>query len=196
MLFQLSYSGAGSGFFEMLYQWGFIDAILPFLLIFIIIFAVLQKIGLFKDDDGKPDRKINGILGMIIGAMVVIPHVLRLYDPSADPVMIINQILPGASALLIAVLLVIILLGLAGGTIPNVMVWLVALVALAFMVFLIVSAIFPAFLPNWQFLQDPAMQAALVILIVMGLVVYFIIREPSDKGSLSKWLKDWMGPPQ
>ena len=194
----VAYSGAGGNFFQVLYQWGFLDAILPFLLIFIIIFAVLQKIGLFKTEGDKSDKRINGILALVIAAMVVFPHVLNLWtDPASDPVNVINKILPVASALLVAVLLVIVLLGLAGGTIPNAMAWLVALVALILLVFVILSAIFPEIIPallRWQFLQSPANQAALIILGIMALVVYFVMREPSDKGfSLNKWLKDWMG---
>ncbi len=190
-----TYSGAGTGLFQVLYQWGVLDAILPFLLIFIIVFAVLQKIMLFKDDAGtKGDKKINGILALIIGLMVVFPHVLNLYPVGSDPVIVIGQILPGASALLIAVLLVIILLGLAGGNVPSGMIFLVAFIALLAMALIIIMAIFPGFVPGFQFLRNPAMQAALVIILVMGLVAYFIMSEPSEKGAKG-WLKEWMGPP-
>lgn len=193
MLFQYTtYSGAGTGLFQTLYQWGFLDAVLPFLLIFIIIFAILQKVALFKSEGDKPDKRINGMLGLIIGLMVVFPHVLNIYPKNADPILIINQILPGASVLLVAILLLAVMLGFTSG-LPTLFIWAVVLVAVALMVFLIVTAIFPGFVPGFQFLKDPAKQAAILIILVMGLVVYFIMREPSG-GGFKDWIKDWMGP--
>ncbi len=200
MLFQYApyytSSGYGRGVWQYLVDWGLLDAILPFLLIFVLVFAILQRIALFHDENGRGDRKINGILGLIIGAMVVIPHVTGLYPPEMDPINIINQFLPHTAVLLIAVLCVILLLGLAGGQIPNLALWAIALVATGFLIFMIMMAIVPGFLPWFDFLRDPAIQAIIISLLSMGLIGYFVIREPTGTGDeFAGLIRRWMGPP-
>jgi len=196
MLFQYtSYSGAGRGFWQVLIDWGFVDALLPFLLIFIIIFGILQRIKLFRGEGDTPNRKINGILSMIIAAMVVVPHITGLYPPQSDPINLINQFLPSAAVILLAVLCVIILLGLAGGEIPSLFIWAVALVSVGILVIVILKAIIPGFFPMLRFLQDPAMQALIVVLLVIGLIGFFIIRDDTTPTDVGGWIKRWVGPP-
>ena len=191
-------TGYGRGVFQTLVDWGILDAILPFILIWILIFAILQKVKVFGEGEAegrKGDRKINGILGLVISAMVVIPHVVGLYPPESDPIIIINQFLPSAAIVLIAILLVIMLLGLAGGEIPNLVLWVVALVALAFLIFMIVMAVVPSYWPGWWWLRDPSIQALVIILLVMGLIAFFVIREPSSEEGFGDWVKTWLGKP-
>ena len=203
MLFQMyaPYSGGGGSAIQSLFQalvdWGFIDALLPFLLLFTVIFGILQKIALFHTGEGaekKADKRINAVLGFIIAAMVVVPHIIGAYPPGQDPIDIINQFLPSTAIILLAVLCVILLLGLAGGEIPSFMLWTVALVALGFLIVMIFMAITPGFWPTFNFLRDPSIQALIIILLVMGLVGFFVIREPKpdDKG-FTDWLKHMFG---
>ncbi len=202
MLFQFAPypSGGGSALqslFQVLVDWGFVDALLPFLLLFVLLFGILQKIALFGEgEEGKrkPDRRINGVLSFIIAAMVVVPHIIGAYPPGSDPVDIINQFLPSTAVVLLAVLCVILLLGLAGGTIPSLLLWAIALVALGFLIVMILMAMLPGFLPNVDFLRDPATQALIIILLVMGLIGYFVIREePKAEEGFGSWLGRWMG---
>jgi peptidoglycan/LPS O-acetylase OafA/YrhL len=196
MLFQYytSYSGTGRGVFQTLVDWGLIDAILPFILIFVLLFAILQKIGMFKDDAGKPDRKISGLLALVIAAIVVVPHVVQLYPPEQDPINIINQFLPSTAVILIAILAVILLLGLAGAKVPSLMQWAIALAALGFLIVMILMAVIPGFFPTFYWLSDPSMQALVIILLIMGLVGWFVIREPTDEG-LGEFVNKWFGSP-
>jgi len=197
MLFQLTpYPSTVGGTFQSLMQalidWGFVDAFLPFMLIFVLIFATLQKIALFGEGEGaerKPDRQINGVLAFVIAAMVVVPHIAGLYPPNSDPIIIINTFLPSTAVILIAVLCVILLLGLAGTEIPNVLLWSIALVAAGFLIFMILVAMIPGFLPTFDFLRDPAIQALIIILLVMGLIGYFVVREPAAAGAEGGWEK-------
>jgi len=183
------YSGTGRNIFQTLVDWGFVDAILPFILIFVLIFAILQQIKMFGED-----RRIHGILAMVIAAMVVVPHVVGLYPQGSDPIIMINQFLPAAAVLLIAILVVILLLGLAGAEIPSTFQWLIALVAIGILLFIILMTVIPGFFPTFDFLRDPSMQALLIILLVMGLVGFFVIREPGG-GGLKEWLDTWMKKP-
>lgn len=202
MLFQLTpYPSTVGGTFQSLMQalidWGFIDAFLPFMLIFVLIFATLQKTKLFGEgadfDTRKPDRQINGVLAFVIAAMVVVPHIAGLYPPDSDPIIIINTFLPSTAVILIAVLCVILLLGLAGTEVPNVLLWSIALVAAGFLIFMILVAVLPGFLPTFDFLRDPAIQALIIILLVMGLIGYFVVREPAAtataEGGWEKFIK-------
>lgn len=195
MFFQYytSYSGTGRGVFQILVDWGLIDAILPFILIFVLLFAILQKIGMFKGEDAKPDRKINGLLALVIAALVVVPHVVQLYPPEQDPINIINQFLPSTAVVLVAILAVILLLGLAGAQVPSAFQWLIALFALGFLIVMILMAIIPGFFPTFYWLNDPAVQALVIILLIMGLVGWFVIRGPSEgdfAGFIDRWMKE------
>jgi hypothetical protein len=194
MLFQIGTYG-GSNVFQYLYDWGLIDALLPFLLIFVLVFAVLQRVALFKNAQSQPDRRINGVLALIIGAMVVVPHIIGLYPETSDPIFIINSFLPHTAVLLIAILCVVLLLGMAGGTIPNLLLWAIALFAVGLLVFVILMAMIPGYWPTFDFLRDPAIQALLIILLVLGLVGYFVIREPGGEQGFANWLNVWVGPP-
>jgi len=195
MLFQYPYypTGTGRGVWQVLLDWGLIDAFLPFMLIFVLLFATLQKIGLFTEGPDKPDRKINGLLAVIIAAMIVAPHVMGLYPRGTDPIIMIMQFLPHAGVLLVAILMVMFLLGLVGGKPPNLLLWAISLAALGILVFVILMAIFPGFFPTFRFLRDPAVQALLIVLLLMGLVGFFILKEPGQEGGFGKWIKEWLG---
>lgn len=185
MLFQAPYYGGGQiqGVFQTLQAWGFADALLPFVLIFILVFAILQKIEIFKEGD-KPDRKINGIIAFVIAALVVIPHITRSYPPQADPVTIIMTFLPSTGILLLAIFVVMLLLGLVGAKIPSPILALVGFASLIILGLVIVKAAFPAFAPRW-ITNDPNTQSLILILLTMGGVAWFVLREPEPT-------KTWM----
>ena len=136
MMFQVYGS---SNFFQTLRDWGFVDAFLPFALLFVLFFAVLIKINIFEE------RKINGLLAFLLSAMIVVPHVLGIYPPEVNPILLIMQFLPHTGVLLLAVLCVLLLLGLAGGEYPSWMTGLVGLVAAGILAFVILSSILPGF---------------------------------------------------
>lgn len=184
--------GTGRGVFQTLVDWGLVDAILPFILIFVLLFAILQKTKMFKDETGLGDRKINGLLALVIAALVVVPHVVQLYPAEQDPINIINQFLPTTAVILVAVLAVIMLLGLAGAAIPSALQWVVALFALGFLVVMILMAVIPGFFPTFYWLQDPTVQAIVIVLLLMGLVGWFVIREPGGD-DFKTWIDKWLG---
>lgn len=189
MLFQVA-AGNIQGIFQTLQSWGFADALLPFILIFVIIFAILQKIELFQEG-GKPDRKINGIISFTIAALVVIPHITRMYPPETDPITIIQSFLPSTAILILAIFMVLLLLGIIGANLDSTLVKTVGLIALILLAFVIIKSAFPHFAPRWTL--DPNTQALLVTLITMGLVGWFIIREPEKKKSWGERMEELFG---
>lgn len=98
------------GFVRMFESWGLTDVMLPFLLIFVIIFAVLEKTKLF----GEEKRNINTVIALVFALLVVIPHVTNSYPSGFDVVQILNEALPAVSLVIIAVLMLLVLIGIFG----------------------------------------------------------------------------------
>ena len=89
---------------------GLTDILLPFLLIFVIVFAILQKTKVL----GEERKNLNIIVALVVGLLVVIPHATGRFPPNADPVIIINDALPQLSIVLVAVIFLLVLIGAFG----------------------------------------------------------------------------------
>ncbi len=158
---------------------GFTDIILPFVLIFTIIFAILQKAKIFGATESK---KYNIIVALVVGLLVVIPHITGQYPPGGDVVEIINTAIPAVSVLVIAVIMFLILVGIffeaeAGGWVSS----LVLLLSIFAIVWIFGKAAGWWYdMPFW--LNDPDVQALVVIILVFGIIVWFITAEPGKKG--------------
>jgi hypothetical protein len=190
MVFQFygGYRGGGmfGNFVYWLDYWGVRDIILPFILIFTIFFAVLQKIDLFhsRDKEGKPvpgsGKKYNVALALAISLLTIIPHATGAYPAQYDVVNIINDSIPEVALLVIVVVLLLMLVGLGFGPTTGIHLtgW-IALIAGIMLVAIFVNNLFP--MPVLQYI-DPSIQALIVILLVFGLVVWFVTREPGSSG--------------
>lgn len=157
---------------------GLTDAILPFVLIFTVIFAILQKAKVF----GTESKKYNIIVALVVGLLVVIPHITGQYPAGSDVVEIINTAIPAVSVLIIAVIMFLVLVGIffeteAGGWVSS----LVLLLSILAIVWIFGKAAGWWYnMPFW--LDDPDLQALVVIILVFGIIVWFITAEPSGKG--------------
>ena len=89
---------------EQTFTWlmtsGAYDALLPFFLIFTLVFAFLQKVNMFGEGNNK---KFNVMLALIIGLMVVVPHVTNSYPRGADPITIMQEALPNVILWVVAI---------------------------------------------------------------------------------------------
>lgn len=91
---------------------GVSDVILPFFLVFVVIFATLSKTNIL----GKK-KNYNAVVALVMALAVVIPHVTHKYPNNFDVVEIFNKVLPQVSLLIVAgftLLLLIALFGLKG----------------------------------------------------------------------------------
>ena len=95
--------------FQNLEAMGLTDVILPFTLIFAVIFAILGMVKIFGEK-----KNINVVVALVIALLVVVPHVTGGYPPGKDVVEIINTSIPNVSVIIIAVLMFLILLGIFG----------------------------------------------------------------------------------
>ena len=93
-------------FARVLERWGMVDVMLPFLLIFTLIFAVLEKTKIL----GEEKRNLNSALALIFSLIVVIPHVTGNLPANFDPVLIINSALPAVSLVVLAIISLMIMI--------------------------------------------------------------------------------------
>ena len=86
------------------------DIILPFMLVFVIIFAILQKTKIL----GDAKKNLNVVVAIVIGLLVVVPHVTGRFPPNSDPVEIMNNALPQVSVVIVAIIFLLVLIGVFG----------------------------------------------------------------------------------
>jgi len=187
-------SGSGSGgvlaqgIFK-LQEIGIMDVLLPFILVFTIVFAVLQKtkiLGHEEGNDKKPKKNFNAAIALVMALAVVVPHITGSYPtPGSDVVNIINLALPNISVVLIAVVMMLLMIGVFGGDVSifksGLGGWAVAF-AIAATVFIFGTAAYWWELPMWMgFLYDSDTQALIVILLVFGALIAFITADDTTK---------------
>ncbi|MEK6917034.1 MAG: hypothetical protein AABW92_04785, partial [Nanoarchaeota archaeon] len=102
---------------------GLLDVLLPFLLIFTITFAVLQKSKIL----GEHAHRFNVMISFVLSMAAIIPHVI---GRGPDVVIIINNALPNVSLLMIASMMTLLLIGVFGNDINNAGTPLVGIVVL------------------------------------------------------------------
>jgi membrane protease YdiL (CAAX protease family) len=89
---------------------GLRDVLLPFLLVFAIVFAVLQNSNIL----GKDKKNLNVILAIVMGLALVIPHVMDIYPEDRDAVDIINKAVPNLSFVVIILFAFLLVIGILG----------------------------------------------------------------------------------
>ena len=179
-----------ASFFQTLDNWGVTDVLLPFILVFTLFFAILQKTKIL----GEEKKNFNAIIAMVMGFTVVIPHISGNYPLNYDPVDIINGFLPGISLLVLAVIMLFILIGLWGGEAtwvggsPSAIVAVLCAIAVLW--------IFGASAGWWQgwdwfvniFGEDVV--SLLIIILVFGIIIWFITKE--DKTQETNAFKNFL----
>lgn len=167
-------------------QFGLMDVILPFILIFTVIYAVSSSVLHFGKGDNAGNKKLRIVIAFVLAALTVIPHVTGKYQ-QFDIVRIINESIPQVMMIIVGVVLALILIGSAGIT-TNPFTnskWKGGAIILSL---LIVAAIFWSNLggsiylsniPILNWLIDPDVQAIALILIVFGGIVYYVTNDES-----------------
>ena len=171
------------GFIRVLDNWGLTDVMLPFLLIFVIIYAILQKTRIL----GEERKNLNTIVALVVGLLVVIPHVTGRFPANADPVIIINEALPQVSIVLVAVVFLLIMIGVFGQ--EHVFLGLAMPGWIAFFSFIVILLIFGGAAGWWsgnfgntleQFFGTDGI-AIMIMLLVFGIIIAWVTHESKDK---------------
>jgi len=167
-------------FFQTLEYYGLTDALIPFLLIFTIVFAVLQKTNIL----GTGKKNFNVIIALVMALTTVIPHVTRSYPSGYDVVEILNQALPQVSLIAVAFIMLLLLVGLFGAESR----WMGASLSgwMAILSFIIIVVIFGGAAGWWTSLQDIFYwwdddTTALFVIILMFAVIIWYVTKPDTK---------------
>lgn len=187
------------GFIQSLESWGLTDVLLPFLLVFTLIFAMMQKTRLL----GEKKKNLNVVIALIFGLLVVIPHVTGTYRTNYDPVDIINNAIPGISLVVIAILMLLLLVGLFGGEAKFFGMafrgWVVLFSVIAVLWIFGSSA---GWWLGWSWVNNlfgSDAIAIIIILVVFGLIIVFVTggegerEERTRMGRFSEDLKNIFG---
>lgn len=106
------------GFQGMVYtleQWGVIDVILPFILIFTVVFAILEQTKVLGGKDKAKNKKYSMMIALVMAFSVIVPHITGSYYYGFDAVEIINKALPQIGLLLVAIVMMLLTIGLWTG---------------------------------------------------------------------------------
>lgn len=155
--------------FAWMVRVGIIDVFIPFIIFFIVLFALLQRANLFSE------RRLNATISLALSLLIVVPHATGRYPANADPIIFLNNILPGAGVLTIVILLALMMLGLVGARFFSPSGGMIGILGLIALAGIILNAIRP--LRELQFLNDPALQSAVIVILVFGLVVWYVMGE-------------------
>ena len=171
--------------FQLLSDWeniGFFHVALPFLLVFTLVFAVLQKTKIL----GTGSKNFNAIVAFIIGALAV---------RNQDIVFLIQRFLPNVSMFVVIALMFLLLVGIFGGDEFSGFGtggWMLAAAIVSFIFVgwaLTADSFFaPPWLQDLFFLQDVG---SLTLIGATALVIWLVIREPGQTKTPQKKLMDW-----
>jgi len=165
-------------FEDVLFQWqdyGLYTVVLPFLLVFILSFGVLEKVNMFGV--GNKSRKINAILSVVLGL---------LFIQSSSLVFLLNSFLPNASMLLVVAVVFLVFFGLLTkkdlSMDTGFYVWAVGLMAFAAVVWALFYDSFSRSLdiPYWLYLSDQA-QANILVIGAIILVIWLIVKPSGER---------------
>ena len=166
----------------LLEEFGLTDVLLPFLLIFTIVFAVLQKTNIM----GQDKKNINVILSLTLGLLVVIPHVTHSYPPDADIVDIMNHALPQVSLLIVALMLLIIMVGIFYPTQYGAGSWtgIATVIGLVGLIWIFGASI--GWFDGWDWFLNTFGEDAVtlaIVLIVFAIIISFVTKSNQTPGT-------------
>ena len=171
------------GFVETLQNWGLTDVLLPFLLIFVIIYAILQKTKIL----GEEKKNLAIVVAIVVGLLVVVPHVTGRFPANSDPVLIINDALPQVSIVLVAVIFLLVMIGVFGQDLVFLGVTMPGWITLVS--FIIILLIFGGAAGWWggdfgntitDFFGTEGI-AVFIMLIIFGIIIAWITSESKER---------------
>ena len=124
------------------------------------------------------------IIALVLGLLFVAPHFAGTYPLGYDPVLLINEALPSISLVAIAAVMLLILMGIFGGDFAKSAMPFIAIASIVFVVYIFGSTTAlnlwnsPSNAFSWW---TPEITELLIIVLVFGLIIYFVTKEPGSK---------------
>ncbi|MBT4538782.1 hypothetical protein HOI26_02620 [Candidatus Woesearchaeota archaeon] len=165
-------------------NFGILEFLLPFLLVFTIIYAVAEKSKILGEK-----KAYNVVLAVIFGLLFVLPHQLGIYPLGYDPVAVLNASLPSIALVAVAAIMILLLMGVFGANFTTKIAPWIALASLGFVIYIFGSAlgfwISPSTQLSWWTTE---LTELLIIILVFGGIVWLITKEPNnDPGPIKKF---------
>jgi len=191
MIFQILLLDSIRNTFYYLQTGGIIDILIPFVLIFTVLFAVLKKVPILKE------AKHHIAVALAITFLVIIPHITGTIDPQYDVVQIINNSLPTVVVIIFIFLTALILLGLIKGGDQGVEFGDIAKSIMGIAAIVLVAIIFArsaGYLqyttwPTWLYwLDDPQLGALVIVILMFAAITWFITHKKETGKGIWPWL--------
>ncbi|MEK6907578.1 MAG: hypothetical protein AABW45_03550 [Nanoarchaeota archaeon] len=149
---------------------GLYEIALPFLLIFTITFAILEKTSIF----GKEKSRINAIVAVILGLLII--NQFEIVDR-------LNLFLPKISLFIVVAIMFLVLLGVFGANIETGFSGVLLGVAAIFSLLVVYWALTPYvgldfFGPSWleSWVYDNS--GTLIFLVIVGIIIWSVVSKP------------------
>ncbi len=174
---------------ENLDKIGFYDIILPFLLVYAVVFAILQKSKIFEggSSDKKLSSNVNAIVALVFGLFVVGAY---------NVITVIQAVIIKTVLIIIFILCVLIVLGfIFGDKYTELFADKKVKAILAIVIFLTVFIILLHILGFWEWLSDwwndlsfggDETVSTVIALLVIGGILYWITKGSSEDPNSSK----------
>lgn len=166
---------------QLLVDMGLYDVVLPFIFVFTIIYAVLQKISIF----GKDKKNIDSLIALVFGFVVV---------ASLNVVNIINEMMSLTALLMVGSVMVLVLLGAFGVKTDSPWVKKASMILALLGSVIIVGSVTGLFekidIPTGWIKASSGVVLSFAFFIV---VIWWIVRDTSDKGKSEKKSKKKSG---
>ncbi|MBN1644704.1 hypothetical protein JW851_01515 [Candidatus Woesearchaeota archaeon] len=193
MMFQVLILDEIRNLFYYLQMAGILDILIPFVLIFTVLFAVMKNVQILKD------LKQQVVVALAITLLVLVPHITGSIPAEYDVVQIINNSLPSVVLVIFIILMAMILLGFIVnkpvklGDLATGIVALISLVLIG-VIFARSAGYFQTGWPNWlYFLDDPQLGALVIVILMFALITWFITAKKKDVGDrIRDKVKDYL----
>ncbi len=171
---------------RFLERFGFFSVLLPFLLVFTVVYALLEKTKIFGtqkiDDKEYPKKNINAMVAFVIALLVV----------SAKSIVgALQTSLPNVVMLMIVILAVLVAVGMFWSgekefnmfeKLPVLSKWLIGIVILVLIgIFLSSFGALNNVLEFFYRNYDRPVVTSIALLIVVAIIIWLIVREPGKK---------------
>lgn len=182
---------------DQMFTWfmtsGAYGALLPFFLIFTLIFAFLQKIKMFGSN-AADNKRFNILIALIIALTVVVPHVTNSYPAGSDPITIVQTALPNVTLWIIAIFSIWLLLASFGIPLFNESEGKSVRGFVTVLCAIVVALIFgeaagwwpPSISVQIGRIDPGVLQIILILAIVIGILIWLLGGEASSESSKDK----------
>ncbi|HLC58190.1 MAG TPA: hypothetical protein VJH95_06460 [Candidatus Nanoarchaeia archaeon] len=175
-----------AGFYDLFYQLqgsGFYEFLLPFLLVFAVVFGILQKSNIF----GAGNKSINAVVALVLGLLIT---------SQFEVVQSLTSFLPRMSMFIIVAMMVLIFIALFAGDLSGgfggIMLFVIAIIALLG-TYWALGPVMGFEVPYW--LEENWTTIAIIIIVIV-VIVAVVKGGGSDGAGIDVWdnrADKWMG---